>query len=77
MAVVDSNRVGYSTRYFAGFYQIIKDNRFPICRPFGTPGSDKVYDFGERFWDGTYYQANSDNAKYLRDNGFNKREKKL
>lgn len=77
MAVVDSNRVGYSTRYFAGFYQIIKDNRFPICRPFGTPGSDKAYDFGERFWDGTFYQANSENAKYLRENGFNKREKKL
>ena len=77
MAVVDKSRVRYATRYHAGFYQIVKDNRFPICRPYGTPGSDKEYDFGEKFWDGTYYQANAANAKYLKDKGFNKRNKKV
>lgn len=77
MAVVDKSRVRFATKLFSGFNQIIKDNRFPICRPFGTPGDDKNYDFAENFWNGTYYTANEENARWLREKGWNKRNKYL
>lgn len=66
-----------ATKYISAFYQIIKDptGTFPICRPYGTSGNDKGYDFGTAFWDGTYYKANADNAKGLA--GFNRRDKML
>lgn len=66
------------TGFSPAFYQIIKDSRFPICRPYGTPNDDKNYDFGTSFWDGTHgYKANATNAKELADAGMNSRAKKL
>jgi len=77
MAIIEKRKVRYATQLHSGFSQIIKDSRFPICRPYGTIGDDKDYDFGTKFWDGTYYRANAENARYLQNAGLNKRSKKL
>ena len=65
------------TKWHEGFYQIIKDSRFPICHPYGTEGSDKNYDFGTKFWDGTIYKANETNSNNLLKNKANLRSTKL
>lgn len=61
---------------YNGFYQIIKNSHFPICKPYGTQTDDKSTDFGTKFW-AKFFNANKANADKLDEQNLRQRSTKL
>lgn len=58
-----------------GFYQYVPDptGKFPICKPYGTPGGDKDYEFSTSLWS----TFDSSSQSYLANHSYQRRSTRL